>query len=290
MGRDLAERYAAAARVFEQANETLGFDLRRLCFEGPEEELRRTANTQPALLATSLAALAAAREAIGPLAAPACVAGHSLGEFTALVAADVLDLADALRLVRRRGELMQDADPSGAMLVVIGLDADAIARAIDGTGWVIANHNAPGQIVVAGPQDSLDRAAGALASVGAKRTLRMRLGAAFHSPAMRSVGDALALEMAPLPFRDARVAVVTNVDAEPHRRAADFPALLARQAYSPVRWVASVRRMEGERVDRFVEFGAGTVLTGLIKRIAPAAHVANVHDARSLGEAAAVLR
>jgi [acyl-carrier-protein] S-malonyltransferase len=290
MGRELAERYASAARVLEEANAVLGFDLRRLCFAGPDQDLQRTAIAQPALLATSIAALRAAQEALGTLSEPAFVAGHSLGEFTALVAAGVLDYADALRLVRRRGELMEQADRSGGMLAVIGLDIEAIERAIAGTGCVIANDNAPAQLVVSGAKDSLDRAASALTSAGAKRVVPLRVSAAFHSPAMRSVGDALTREMARLSFRDARVPVVTNVDGLPHRAAAEFPPVLARQAYSPVRWVAVVRRIEAEGVERFVEFGAGTVLAGLIKRIAPSARVASLQDPRSLEEAAAVLR
>lgn len=290
MGRELAHRYASAAHVFDEANDTLGFDLRRLCFEGPEDELQRTVNAQPALLATSLAAVRAAEEARGPLSLPQLLAGHSLGEFSALVVAGVLALGDALRLVRRRGELMQEADAAGGMAAVIGLEVEAIERALEGSGCVVANDNAPGQVVISGPKEALDRAVGALTSAGAKRVLPLRLSAAFHSPAMRGVGEALAREMAHLPFRDARTPVVSNVDAEPHRLAPEFPPLLARQAYSPVRWVASVRRMEGERIDRFVEFGAGTVLTGLIKRIAPGARTANVQDPRSLEEAAAVLR
>ena len=290
MGRELARRFPSAARALEEANAVLGFDLRRLCFEGPEDALQRTVNAQPALLATSIAALRAAEESLGTLQPPAFVAGHSLGEFTALVAAEVLDLADALRLVRRRGELMHEADPSGGMLAVIGLDADAIERAIASTGCVVANDNAPGQVVISGSKEALERASAALASAGARRILPLRVSGAFHSPAMRGVGDALARDMGQIAFRDARIAVVTNVDAEPHRRAADFPPLLARQAYSPVRWVASVRRMAGERVYRYVEFGAGNVLTGLIKRIDALARVASVQDPESLGEARAVLR
>ncbi len=290
MGLALCERFASARGTLDEANAALGFDLASLCFEGPDEELQRTANAQPALLATSIAALRAAGEALGTLATPAFVAGHSLGEFTALVAAGVLELTDALRLVRRRGELMSEADVAGGMLAIIGLDADAVERAIAGSGCVVANDNAPGQVVISGSRDALDRASGALLGAGAKRVLPLRVGAAFHSPAMRPVGDALAREMAGLPFRDARVPVVSNVDAQPRTAAKQFPALLARQAYSPVRWVASVGRMESHSVDRFVEFGAGAVLTGLIKRIAPSARCASVQDPRSLEEAADFLR
>jgi [acyl-carrier-protein] S-malonyltransferase len=290
MGKELAATFGAARRTYDEANEIVGFDLARLCFEGPDDELQLTANAQPALLATSIAALAAARERFSDVAPPAFVAGHSLGEFTALVSAGVLTFADALRLVRRRGELMQEADPSGAMLAAIGLDADAIERAIAPTGCVVANDNAPGQVVVSGPKTAIERASALLTAAGAKRVMPLRVSAAFHSPAMRPVGDALASAMRTLPFRDASVPVVSNVDALPHSRAAEFPPLLAAQAYSPVRWVASVRRMEGEGVDRFVEFGAGTVLAGLVKRIASSARAVSVQDPRSLQEAEPVLR
>jgi [acyl-carrier-protein] S-malonyltransferase len=176
------------------------------------------------------------------------------------------------------------------MIAVIGLDADAIDRAIASTGAVVANDNAPGQVVVSGPKPAIEQASAALTAAGAKRVLPLRVSAAFHSPAMRPVGAALADAMSRIPFREAGVPVVSNVDAEAHRRAADFPALLAAQAYSPVRWVASIRRMEGEGVDRFVEFGSGTVLAGLVKRIAPQARTASVQDPRTLEEAASVLR
>src|SRR5438094_1376831 len=290
MGRELASSFTSAKGIFADANDVLGFDLARLCFEGPDDELQQTANAQPALLVTSLAALAAARETVGAVAAPSLLAGHSLGEFTALVAAEVLVFADALRLVRRRGELMQAADPSGGMLAVIGLDAEAAARAIVGTGCVVANDNAPGQVVVSGAKAALEQASAVLSGAGAKRVLALRVSAAFHSPAMRPVGEALASVMSAVPFRDARVPVVSNVDAEPHTHALEFPGLLARQAYSPVRWVASVRRIHSEGVDRFIEFGAGAVLTGLVKRIVPGASAFAVQDPRSLEEATPVLR
>jgi len=199
MGRELAERSARAARVFEEANKALGFDVRRLSFEGPPGELDRTANTQPALLAASIAALRAAEEETAGLAAPAVVLGHSLGEFSALVAAGALAFDDALHLVRRRGELMQAADlaegPSpaaGGMAAVLGLDADAVARALAGSDVVVANDNAPGQIVISGPRDSLLRAGDALKAAGAKRVIPLRTSGAFHSrrcaPSRRSSG------------------------------------------------------------------------------------------------------
>jgi [acyl-carrier-protein] S-malonyltransferase len=297
MGKELAERYASAMRVFEEANDALGFDLGTLCFAGPQSELDRTANTQPALLATSIAALRAAQEA-GHLAEPAVVLGHSLGEFTAIVAAGALTLADALRLVRRRGELMQAASLSrpgapapagGGMAAVLGLDADAVARAIVGTNVVVANDNAPGQVVISGPRDELVRAGDALKTAGAKRIVALRTSAAFHSPAMREVAPRLREAMGPLTFSAMRYKLVANVDANVHEHARELPALLERQVFSPVQWVASVRRAEGEGASIFCEFGPGNVLTGLVKRILPEAKTGNVADETTLRQSLPLL-
>jgi [acyl-carrier-protein] S-malonyltransferase len=216
--------------------------------------------------------------------------GHSLGEFTALVAAGALSLADAARLVRRRGELMQDADPSGGMLAVIGLDAVAIAKTIEGTGVVVANDNAPGQVVISGPKAAFERTINALKEAGAKRVIPLRTSAAFHSPAMRPVGPELAKAIATTPFSAIRYRVVANVDAQVHEHAADFPSLLEKQVSSPVQWVACMRRAQGEGATAFVEFGPGNVLTGLARRILPDARTANVSDLETLEEALTVLR
>jgi [acyl-carrier-protein] S-malonyltransferase len=290
MGRELAERYASAARAFDEASDALGLDMRALCWNGPQSELDRTANTQPALLTASIAALRAAEEAAGGLEEPVVAMGHSLGEFTALVAAGALALADAAVLVRRRGELMQEADPSGGMLAIIGLDADVIANAIDGTGLVVANDNAPGQVVISGPKDGFDRATAALKEAGAKRVIPLRTSAAFHSPAMRPVGPELATAIKGTSFAALRYRVVANVDAQVHEHAADFPSLLEKQVWSPVQWVASMRRAQGEGATAFVEFGPSSVLTGLAKRILPEARTANVSDVKTLEEALTVLR
>ncbi|HUG06351.1 MAG TPA: ACP S-malonyltransferase [Candidatus Limnocylindria bacterium] len=290
MGRGLAERYASAASAFDEASGALGFDVRRLCWDGPQSELDRTANTQPALLTASVAALRAAQEASGGLDEPVVAMGHSLGEFTALVAAGALALSDAVRLVRRRGELMQDADPSGGMLAVIGLDPDAIASAIEGTGLVVANDNAPGQVVISGPRAGFDRATAALKEAGAKRVIPLRTSAAFHSPAMRPVGPTLAKAIEATPFSALRYRVVSNVDARVHEHAADFPSLLEKQVWSPVQWVACMRRAQGEGAAAFVEFGPSNVLTGLAKRILPDTRTANVFDVKTLEEALTVIR
>jgi [acyl-carrier-protein] S-malonyltransferase len=290
MGRELAERYASAARAFDEASDALGLDVRRLCWDGPQSELDRTANTQPALLTASVAALRAAEEAAGGLAEPVVAMGHSLGEFTALVAAGALALADAAVLVRRRGELMQEADPSGGMLAVIGLAVDAVAKAIAGTGLVVANDNAPGQVVISGPKGGFDRAIAALQEAGAKRVIPLRLSAAFHSPAMRPVGPHLAQAIKATTFAPLRYRVVANVDAQVHEHAADFPSLLEKQVWSPVQWVACMRRAGAEGATAFVEFGPASVLTGLAKRTLPEVRTANVSDVKTLEEALSVLR
>jgi [acyl-carrier-protein] S-malonyltransferase len=290
MGKELAARYPSAMRAFDEASHALGLDLKALAWEGPQSELDRTANTQPALLTASIAALRAAQEAAGSLAEPLVLLGHSLGEFTALVAAGALPLTDAVRLVRRRGELMQAADPSGGMLAVLGLDADATARAISGTSLVVANDNAPGQVVVSGPRADFDRATGSLKAAGAKRVIPLRTSAAFHSPAMRAVTADLGAALGAANWNALRLAVISNVDAEKHEHAADFPKLLEKQVWSPVEWVASVRRAEGEGATVYVEFGPGNVLTGLAKRILVAARTANVSDETTLREALPVLR
>jgi [acyl-carrier-protein] S-malonyltransferase len=291
MGKDLAERYNSAARVFDEANEAIGIDLRKLCFDGPPDELDRTANTQPALVASSIAALRAAEEASGaPLPEPAVVMGHSLGEFSALVAGGALTLADAVRLVRTRGELMQSADPKGAMAAVIGLDAFVIARALIGTHVVVANDNAPGQVVISGPQSELPRAIEELKNIGAKRVIPLRVSAAFHSPAMQAAAPRLRQAIDVTPLRALRYRLIANVDAKVHEHAREMPALLEKQVWSPVQWVASVTRANEEGATAFVEFGPGSVLTGLVKRILPKVVTGNVSDESTLRQSLPLLK
>jgi [acyl-carrier-protein] S-malonyltransferase len=289
MGRELAERHASAMRAFDEASDAISLDLKKLAWDGPQTDLDQTANTQPALLTASIAALRAAQEA-GPLADPVALLGHSLGEFSALVAGGALSLADAVRLVRTRGELMQAADPSGGMLAVIGLDADAIASAIADTRMVVANDNAPGQVVISGPRDDFERAIASLKESGARRVIPLRTSAAFHSPAMRAVAPDLAKALRAARWDALRLSVVANVDGKIHEHAADFPDLLERQVWSPVQWVASMRRAGGEGATAFVEFGPGNVLTGLAKRILPDVRTANVSDVKTLEEGLPVLR
>jgi [acyl-carrier-protein] S-malonyltransferase len=289
MGASLAAGVPAAAVAFQELNDALGIDLRALCFDGPAAELERTANAQPAILATSIAALRAA-QAQGLIADDPILLGHSLGEFTALVAGGALDFGDALQLVSKRGELMQAADASGGMAAVLGLDVDVVAKAIEGTGIVIANDNAPGQVVITGPLASMPAATEALKVAGAKRVIPLKVSGAFHSPAMRAVAPALAAAIRATPFGELTYPVIANVDAEVHANAADFVSLLEKQVFSPVQWAASVRRAAGEGATTFIEFGNGNVLSGLVKRILPDARVANVSDPKSLQEALDLVR
>ncbi|KPV54211.1 malonyl CoA-ACP transacylase [Kouleothrix aurantiaca] len=285
MGRDLYDASAAARAVFEQADAALGFSLTQLCFEGPEAALTATENAQPALLACSIAALAALREA-GYTAEPALVAGHSLGEYSALVAAGALDVATALRLVRRRGELMAEAH-QGGMAAVIGMSEDALeAVCADASEShepvVIANYNSPGQLVISGATAAIERASALAKARGAKRALPLKVSAAFHSPLMRAAAEGLAPAIAEAAIADARVPVVSNVLASPLSDARQLHAELVAQVTSPVRWIASVQYMAAHGVDSFLEIGPGTVLTGLIKRIEPGAQLVNVGDLASL--------
>lgn len=291
MGRDIADRWGAAADVYAVADQALGWSVTSTCWEGPEERLNDTRQTQPCLVATCLAALAALREEIE--LRPAFVAGHSVGEYAALVAAGALELADALRLVARRGQLMAEAAPDGGMSAVIGLDRAAVADAVATTGvggdLVVANDNAPGQVVVSGTRAALDAAAAALQAAGARRVIPLKVSGPFHSPMMASVGDALARAFEAVAWRDADPAVVSNVTGEPVREATEIRSLLARQVSSPVEWVRSVRSMVTAGVDTFVEIGPGAALTGMVRRIAPGARTMNVADAESLGASAGAL-
>jgi [acyl-carrier-protein] S-malonyltransferase len=274
MGRALYESSDAGRAVFEEADEVLGFALSRLCFEGPEEELQSTANTQPAILTHSIAALADLRQRSPErLERAAFAAGHSLGEYSACVAAGALRFADAVLLVRRRGELMQEAVPAGlgAMAAVIGLaaaDVEAACREAAGDEVVsAANYNSPEQTVIAGHAAAVDRASAACLARGAKRAIRLPVSAPFHSALMRPARERMEELLRETDFADAQVPVITNVDAEPASAGNVLRDSLVRQIDSPVRWVESVRRLAALGVDRGLEIGPGNVLAGLVRRI-----------------------
>jgi [acyl-carrier-protein] S-malonyltransferase len=292
MGRSLASAFPESRAVFEEADEALAFPLSRLCFEGPESELQLTANTQPAILAASVAALRAL-EARGVRAA--FLAGHSLGEYSALVAAGALGLADALRTVRRRGEYMQEAVPvgQGAMAAVLALELSAIEeacrQAAGGEVVAPANLNAPGQVVIAGHAGAVDRAIELCKAAGAKRAVRLPVSAPFHCELMRPAQERLAVDLHALEFREPLVPLVNNVEARVVRTAAECRDGLVRQVSAPVRWQESVERLAGEGVDTFVEVGPGTVLTGLARKIAKGARALGVCDPASLEKTLAAL-
>jgi [acyl-carrier-protein] S-malonyltransferase len=291
MGRELAEVSAAARAVFNEADATLGWSVRATCWAGPQDRLNDTRQTQPCLLAASVAALRALEEREAPEVA--MVAGHSVGEYAALVASSVLELPAALRLVARRGELMSAADTDGGMSAVIGLDRESVERVVDGvarpTELVVANDNAPGQVVISGRRDALAEAEAAMRAAGARRVLRLPVSGAFHSPLMASVADGLAEAFEAETWRDARIPVISNVTAEPITDAGRIRALLAEQVRSPVEWVRSVQRMVADGVDTLIELGSGTALVGMARRIAPELSTGAVHDAASLDATVALL-
>ncbi len=293
MGRALFDAFPESRAVFEEADQALGFPLSSLCFEGPEDQLQLTANTQPAILTASVAA---ARALAARGVAPRWVAGHSLGEYSALVTAGVLALADAVVAVRRRGEYMQEAVPvgEGAMAAILALDLAAIERACReaAEGQVVspANINSPGQVVIAGHAAAVDRASELCRKAGAKRALRLPVSAPFHCALMMPAQERLTRDLSRLTFADPAVPIVVNVDARVARTGAECRDALVRQVSAPVRWQPSVELLGREGVDTFVEVGPGTVLSGLIKKIERGARVLSVEDPASLEATAAALQ
>lgn len=281
MGRELGEH----SPRWGEANAVLGFDLRRICFEGPESDLALTANTQPAILTASIVALDAlsARGLRCDL-----VAGHSLGEYSALVAAGALAFADAVRIVRARGQFMQEAVPAGegAMAAILGLDRGLISQACGEARTLgsveVANLNGPGQTVIAGATAAVKKAAELAKSKGAKRAVLLPVSAPFHSPLLAPAAARLAEVLRGVAIRDLEVPLVTNVDAAPLTEGARVAEALVRQVTAPVRWEEVVLRLTHEGARTFVEVGPGRVLSGLIRRIVPDAQVLNVEDAASL--------
>jgi [acyl-carrier-protein] S-malonyltransferase len=286
MGKDVAEKYSAARRVFDDVDTALGFSISRLCFEGPESDLMLTENTQPAILAVS-AALHAVLEEAGATRRD-LVAGHSLGEYSAIVSDGGLTPAVAARIVHLRGKFMQEAVPagSGGMAALIGPTVDQ-ARALceeaaQGEILSVANINAPGQIVIAGTKSAIDRAIALAKSHGIRRALPLAVSAPFHCELMRPAEERLRPVLEEAPLKDLWVSLVSNVDASPIGTATAMRNALLRQVASPVRWVESVEHMVAMGVRRFVEIGPGNVLTGLIKRIDPSVELFNVSDVPSL--------
>jgi [acyl-carrier-protein] S-malonyltransferase len=288
MGRGLFEDYPVARDVYAQADETLGFLLSELCFHGPSQALNDTVNTQPAILATSVAALRVLEE--HRPRSPVFMAGHSMGEFSALVASGALSLEDGLKLVRQRGRLMQQAGERhpGGMTAVLGLErgpleeACAAARQRTGAYVGLANDNCPGQIVISGATEALEAAARIAGELGAKRAIRLQVSIAAHTPLMSEAAEAFRRSLDNTPLRRPGVPVVVNASAEPLTDPAAIRDALGQQLTSPVRWTESIEWIVAQGVDRFVEVGPNKVLTGLLRRIAPA--VEGITTARALAE------
>lgn len=294
MLNDLAGRSSMVEAVFAQASEVLGHDLWRLVAEGPQEELDLTENTQPAMLAAGYAVWRIWQEHGGPQ--PRCLAGHSLGEYTALVCAGAIAFPDALRVVARRARLMQEATPEGrgAMAAVLGLDDDAVVALCEtfAAGQVLqpVNFNAPGQVVIAGEREAVERAVLGAKQAGARRAMLLPVSVAAHSALMKPAAEALATTLAALEVREPRACVLHNVDVEPAREPATIRDKLERQLSSPVRWTETVRRMAANGVSAVIEFGPGRVLSGLNRRISPELTSLSLHDSASLDQALARVR
>ena len=291
MGKSLADSFDICRQTFEEADEALGEKLSTLIFEGPEDKLRLTENTQPAILTVSVAAY---RLLESKGFTPSFVAGHSLGEYSANVAAGTFSFADAVRTVRRRGRYMQEAVPvgEGAMAAIIGLDAAGVTKACEeaAQGQVVspANLNMPGQVVIAGARDAVARAGEACKAAGAKRVVPLAVSAPFHCALMKPAEERLAPELRALTVCDPKVPVVANVDAEPKRDAASAIEALVRQVSAPVRWEDVVRRLASEGVRKYVEVGPGSVLVGLGRKIARDASYAGIENADGLDAVAAL--
>jgi len=294
MGRDLYDNFDSAKAVFEQADEALGFSLSRLCFEGPEDELRQTINTQPALVTVSFACLRAAQDISGSngLLLPSFVAGHSLGEYTALAAAGVLDFATTVYLARERGRLMYEAGlrKPGGMVAVIGLDEALLAEVCGETDTQIANINCPGQLVISGAKENLTKAADLAKAKGAHRAIPLSVSGAFHTPLMQSAVDGISEIIATLSFHEPLIPIIANTTAQPMTTAEEVKTELLRQLCNGVQWQRSVEYMVDDGVSTFIEIGPGKVLSGLIKRINKNVKTLNIGDAEAIRNMKAICR
>jgi [acyl-carrier-protein] S-malonyltransferase len=286
MGKDLCAEFPGAAELFQKADAALGFSLTKICFEGPEEDLKQTKNTQPAIFLHSVAVWTL----LNPHDA-AMVAGHSLGEYSALVAAGALAFEDGLRLVRLRGELMQKAgeENPGTMAAVVGLDTKVVGE-VCCTAWPdgivqAANFNSPGQIVISGSVNGVRKAMELAKQRGAKLVKELVVSGAFHSPLMQSAKDGLKVALDKTEFRDAKIPVYANVTAKPVHKADEIKTLLFEQVTSPVRWEETIVNMSADGASRFSEIGPGKVLQGLVKRIAPGALIAGFDTAVNISTA-----
>jgi [acyl-carrier-protein] S-malonyltransferase len=284
MGLDLYQNYDAAKAVFEQADSALGFPISKLCFEGPEDELVKTVNAQPAIVTVSFACLEAASSLNGGLPLASFVAGHSLGEYTALAAAGVLDFEHTVYLARERGRLMHEAGQitPGGMAAIIGLDEGPLAEVCQQTGARIANINCPGQIVISGAKGKLERAMELAREKGAHRAIPLQVSGAFHTELMQPAVDGMAEIMAQLSFNDPTIPIVGNTTAKPLTTAGAVKEELLNQLCNCVQWQRSVEYMISDGVSGFIEIGPGRVLAGLIKRIDRDVNISNIGDVEAV--------
>lgn len=285
MGKALCEAHPELKQVYDEASEVLGYDIAALCFNGPAETLNLTEHTQPALLVSSIASL----RALQPVTVtPTAVAGHSLGEYTALVAAGGLTYLDAVGIVQKRGRYMAEAVPpgTGSVAALLGLDADAVKQACHEARSIgvvqAANFNSPGQVVIAGEKAAVERAIDVAKSKGCKKAVPLPVSVPVHTPLMQKAADRLAADLAAISWSDLRMPLINNAEAKPIVKAGEIQASLVRQLPASVQWEASVRAMAAMGVKTFVEIGPGSVLTGLIRRIVPEATTLNVNDPKSL--------
>jgi len=286
MGRDLYDNFDSARAIFEEADKALGFSLSQLCFEGPEDELRQTINAQPALVTVSFACLKAAKEVAGDeaLPRPAFVAGHSLGEYTALAAANVLDFANIVSLARERGRLMYEAGLKrrGSMAAIIGLEEALLEEICQQTDTKIANINCPGQLVISGAEENVAKAVDLAKEKGASRAIPLQVSGAFHTPLMQPAVDGMAKIIPTVTFRDPSMPIIANTTAEPLTKGEEIREELLRQLCNSVQWQRTIEHMIGNGVSHFIEIGPGKVLTGLIRRINRDVETINIGDAESI--------
>ena len=281
MGKDLYDSFDSIKMLFKQADDAVGFPLSMICFEGPEEELRKTSNAQPALVAVSIACLKVAQEVAGKnLPVPIFMAGHSLGEYTALAAANAIDFSMAVYLAKERGRLMYEAGLKrpGSMMAIMGIEEAALAEICQQTGTVIANFNSPGQLVISGTSENIVKTAELAKAKGGIRAIPLQVSGAFHSPLMQPAVDGMTQVLAKVTFKDPAVPIISNVTAKPLTNASQFKDELLKQLCSGVQWQRSVEYMLKQGVSKFIEIGPGKVLAGLIKRISRDAEIVNIGD------------
>lgn len=283
MGKDLYDNFDEAKAIFDKADEILGRGISKICFEGPDEDLKQTINTQPAILTTSIATLEVLKSKLN--LKPAYVAGHSLGEYGALYEAGVLTLGDTLRLISKRAESMSKVE-GGSMAAVLNLDSEKVAKCIyeaRSVGYVdVANYNSPEQVVITGEDEAVKKASELMSAAGAKRVIPLAVSGAFHSELMRSASVEFSQSVAKINLSDASIPVITNVDAQATTGAEEFKSKMTRQIYSSVHWTQTIQKMIENGVDTFIEVGPGKVLAGLNRKINSEVKTYNVYDKASL--------